>query len=69
MHRAKKKQEFTSAEVVSAMPHSSARYIEKLSEVSQYLIENLKSGDVVLVLSAGDANQISVDVVKGLQER
>ena len=63
------KQEFTSAEVVSAMPHSSARYIETLSDVSNYLIENLKPGDVVLVLSAGDANQVSVDVVNGLKER
>jgi len=63
------KQEFTSAEVVSAMPNSSARYIETLSEVSEYLIENLQTGDVVLVLSAGDANQISADVVNGLKER
>ena len=63
------KQEFTSAEVVSAMPNASARYIETLSEVSEYLIENLKTGDVVLVLSAGDANQISKDVVNGLKER
>jgi UDP-N-acetylmuramate--alanine ligase len=61
------KQEFTSAEVVSAMPHLSARYIETLPEVSKYLIENLKPGDVVLVLSAGDANQVSENVVKGLQ--
>jgi len=63
------KQEFTSAEIVSSMPHFSARYIETLSEVSRYLIENLKPGDVVLVLSAGDADQVSKDVVKGLQER
>jgi UDP-N-acetylmuramate--alanine ligase len=63
------KQEFTSAEIVSAMPHLSARYIETLPDVSKYLIENLKSGDVVIVLSAGDANQVSVDVVNGLKER
>jgi UDP-N-acetylmuramate--alanine ligase len=63
------KQEFTSAEIVSAMPHLSARYIETLPEVSKYLIENLRSGDIVLILSAGDADQVSEDVVKGLQER
>ncbi len=63
------KQEFTSAEIVSAMPHLSARYIETLPEVSEYLIENLQTGDVVLVLSAGDANQVSGEVLKGLQER
>jgi UDP-N-acetylmuramate--alanine ligase len=63
------KDEFTSAEVVSAMPNLSARYIETLPDVTAYLLHNLKPGDVVLVLSAGDADQISTDVVKGLQER
>ena len=63
------KQEFTSAEVVSAMPHLSARYIETLPEVSKYLIENLKTGDVVIVMSAGDAERINEDVLNGLQER
>jgi UDP-N-acetylmuramate--alanine ligase len=63
------KEEFTSAEVVSSMPNLSARYIATLPEVTRYLLDNLKTGDVVLVLSAGDADQISTDVVKGLQER
>lgn len=63
------KQDFTSAEIVSAMPHLSARYIETLPEVSKYLTENLQPGDVLLVLSAGDADQVSGDVLKGLQER
>ena len=62
------KQDFTSAEIVSAMPHLSARYIETLPEVTSYLLEHLKPGDVLLVLSAGDADQISTDVLKGLQE-
>ena len=63
------KQDFTSAEVVSAMPHASARYIETLEEISQYLIDHLQPGDVLLVLSAGDADRVSVDVLAGLQER
>ena len=63
------KQDFTSAEVVSAMPHASARYIKTLDEISHYLIEQLQPGDVLLVLSAGDANQICTDVLTGLQER
>ena len=62
------KQDFTSAEIVSAMPHRSARYIETLPEVTSYLLEHLKPGDVLLGLSAGDADQISTDVLKGLQE-
>jgi len=63
------KEDFTSAEIVSSMPHLSARYIETLPEVTTYLLNHLKPGDVVLVLSAGDADQISTDVVKALQER
>jgi len=63
------KEDFTSAEIVSAMPHLSARYIATLPEVTIHLLTHLKPGDVVLVLSAGDADQISTDVVKGLQER
>jgi len=62
-------QEFTSAEIVSAMPHFSARFMKTLDEASYYLNENLQTGDVVLVLSAGDADQISKNVVKSLNER
>ena len=60
------KQEFSSAEVVSAMPHSSARYSGSLEDTTKYLLKNLRSGDVLLVLSAGDANLISADVLKRL---
>ena len=60
------KQEFSSAEVVGAMPHSSARYTGSLEDTTKYLLEHLRSGDVLLVLSAGDADQISTDVLKRL---
>ena len=63
------KQDFSSAEVVSAMPHASARYIATLEEITTYLLENIQPGDVLLVLSAGDANQICTDVLTGLKER
>jgi UDP-N-acetylmuramate--alanine ligase len=63
------KQDFTSAEVVSAMPHMSARYIATLSEVTSHLLRHLKSGDVVIVMSAGDADQISAELIKAFQER
>jgi len=62
-------QEFTSAEVVSAMPHPSARYIASLRDIAQYLIKYLEPGDVLLVLSAGDADRVSADVLAGLRER
>ena len=63
------KQDFTSAEIVSAMPNRSARYIETLTEVTSYLLRNLKPGDVVIVMSAGDADQISTELVDAFQER
>lgn len=63
------KQDFTSAEIVSAMPHRSARYIETLSEVTSHLLRQLKPNDVVIVMSAGDADQISTELVKAFKER
>jgi UDP-N-acetylmuramate--alanine ligase len=63
------KEDFSSAEIVSTMPHLSAHYLKTLPEVTEHLLENLQPGDVVLVLSAGDADQVSTDVLKGLQER
>ena len=62
-------QDFTSAEIVSAMAHLSARYIKTLPEVTSHLLRNLKPGDVVIVMSAGDADQISTELVKAFQER
>ena len=60
------KQEFSSAEVVGSMPHASARYTGSLDDTTKYLLKNLHSGDVLLVLSAGDADQISTNVLKSL---
>jgi UDP-N-acetylmuramate--alanine ligase len=59
-------QEFSSAEVVSAMPHASVHFIGTLDETSKYLHKHLRSGDVLIVLSAGDADKVSVDVLAGL---
>jgi UDP-N-acetylmuramate--alanine ligase len=59
-------QDFSSAEVVSSMPHPSARYSGSLDETKQYLLKNLGSNDVVLVLSAGDADTINTKLLKEL---
>jgi len=59
-------QEFTSAMVVSSMRHPSAQFIAKLDDTKKYLIEHLKPGDVLIVLSAGDADQVSADVLAAL---
>jgi len=62
------KQGFTSAEIVSAMPHASVRFLSSLGEITQYLLDHLKPGDVLIVLSAGDADQVSKGVLVGLRE-
>jgi UDP-N-acetylmuramate--alanine ligase len=59
---------FSSRKVVEAMPRP-AHFIASLPDVSTYLVNHLLPGDVLLVLSAGDANQVSVDVLTQLKEK
>ena len=59
-------QDFSSAEIVSSMPHQAARYSGSVDETTQYLLKNLQAGDVLLVLSAGDADRISTEVLERL---
>ena len=61
------KQDFSSKKVVEAMPRP-AHFIASLPEVSNYLITHLRPGDVLLVLSAGDADQVSTDVLAHFKE-
>ncbi|RPJ36571.1 MAG: hypothetical protein EHM21_18975, partial [Chloroflexi bacterium] len=62
--------DFLSAEqVVKTMPHPQARFIPDLQDIGDYLIQNLHAGDVLLVLSAGDADQISARILAYLRER
>jgi UDP-N-acetylmuramate--alanine ligase len=48
------------------MAHGSARYSGSLDETTRYLLNHLQAGDVVLVLSAGDADQVSAKVLAGV---
>ena len=61
------KQDFSSKKVVEAMPRP-AHFIAGLPKVSNYLINHLHPGDVLLVLSAGDADQVSTDVLAHFKE-
>jgi UDP-N-acetylmuramate--alanine ligase len=61
------KQDFSSKQVVDAMSRP-VHFIPNLSEVSNYLNSNLRPGDVLLVLSAGDADQICTEVLTHLKE-
>ncbi len=60
---------YSSNEIVKAITNTEARYFASLPEISAYLVQKLHSGDVMIVLSAGDANQICTDVISSLLER
>ena len=51
------------------MKHEDKHFIPDLAQVTTFLLGRLKAGDVLLVLSAGDADQISTQVLAALQER
>ncbi len=61
------KQDFSSRKVVDGMPRP-AHFIASLADVTPYLVMHLRSGDVLLVLSAGDADQVSTEVLAHLKE-
>ena len=62
------KQDYSSERVVRSMSHPSVHFVAELKDVSNYLIVNLHPGDVLLVFSAGDADQVSAQVLASLQE-
>ncbi len=58
--------DFSAAQVVAAMQHANAHFTPALDDATNYLLAHLRPGDVVLVLSAGDAPKISEQVLAGL---
>ncbi len=50
-------------------PQRNVQFVPTLEEVRQELLHQLRPGDVLLVLSAGDADQVSAQVLASLQER
>ncbi len=60
---------FSSQAIVAAIVYPDARYIPSFSEAIAYLAEYMEQGDVLLVLSAGDADQISAGLLALLRER
>ena len=60
---------FSANQLVDEMRHPSVNFIPKLTTVSSYLLQNLTKGDVLIVLSAGDADQVSTTVLEGLKAR
>ena len=57
---------FSTADLANDIQHPNVIYIPALSTVTSYLLEKLQAGDVVLVLSAGDADVISANLIQEL---
>ena len=60
---------FSSQQIVAAMTYPGANYLPDYAEAARFLVDRLITGDVLLVLSAGDADQISTLVMAKLKER
>ena len=59
---------FSSQQVVAAMTFPDTQYIADFSQATKLLVDQLGSGDVLIVLSAGDADQISTRVLAQIKE-
>jgi UDP-N-acetylmuramate--alanine ligase len=60
---------FSSRQLVERMKHPVVHYVTDLEQAESYLLEHLKPGDVLLVLSAGDADQLSAALLAKLGAR
>jgi UDP-N-acetylmuramate--alanine ligase len=58
---------FGSGSVAARMAHPDAQFVPDLDQTVGCLLDQLRSGDVLLVLSAGDADQISTRVLDSLE--
>jgi UDP-N-acetylmuramate--alanine ligase len=59
--------DFSVTDFVSAMEHPDVYFISGLEATTSFLLLHLQAGDVLLVLSAGDADQVSSWVLAGLE--
>ena len=60
---------FSAQQIVAEMTYPNAICIPDFSQAAKFLLDRLVPGDVLIVLSAGDADQISAQVVAQLKER
>lgn len=63
------KRDISSAVIAPKIQHRDVKFLGDFEAIIDYLGRSLKSGDVLLVLSAGDADQISSQVLKRLKQR
>ncbi len=53
-------------DIVRRMAHRDARYLPTLREAAEALAAELKSGDVLLTLGAGDSDWVAAEVLRRL---
>jgi UDP-N-acetylmuramate--alanine ligase len=58
--------DFSAMQLVQAMDHIDAHFVPGIKEATEYLIDRLKAGDILIVLSAGDADQIGTNIMESL---
>jgi UDP-N-acetylmuramate--alanine ligase len=64
-----KPQSYSVENLVNRITYVPAFHISANPQVTDYLLKHLVPGDVLIVLSAGDADQVCRDVMQGLKER
>jgi UDP-N-acetylmuramate--alanine ligase len=60
---------YSARAVVAKMNHPQVQFVETLELAQNLLLKELQPGDVLLVLSAGDADRISAGIFNALKER
>ncbi len=60
---------FSAALMAAQMPHPAVEFAPTTQAATQSLARQLQPGDVLIVLSAGDADQVSAAVLKNLQAK
>jgi UDP-N-acetylmuramate--alanine ligase len=60
---------FSGKQAAGIINRPQVEFTPALDQAAEFLLDHLESGDVVLVLSAGDAVRISAKVLEALQER
>ncbi|MFN3741287.1 MAG: UDP-N-acetylmuramate--L-alanine ligase [Anaerolineales bacterium] len=61
-------QPFSAQAVAKQIDHPAVRFIPTLEEATDYLEQNLRPGDILLVLSAGDADRVTSELMRRLEK-
>jgi UDP-N-acetylmuramate--alanine ligase len=63
-----KKRDISSADIVPQIHHPDARFMDDFNSIIKHLCKSMQTGDILLVLSAGDADQISSQLFECLKK-